>query len=67
MNLRNAQEITAYQAGYQASIDADGEPAKAPAHPYEVDSPEWHAYNHGWNSHYEARWFPAITECPDET
>ena len=50
IDLRNPAHLAAYRAGRAESIRTDSDPALCVC-PYAEGSPEWMAFNRGWNSH----------------
>ena len=50
IDLRNPDTLTAYRAGFSESVRTDSNPALCVC-PYPEGSPEWRAFNRGWNAH----------------
>ena len=49
------EETKAYREGYDASVRTNSNPKAAP-NPYHVGTPDWRAWNLGWNNHYDPVW-----------
>ena len=46
-----ARSPEAFRAGRAASVAADSDPSRV-ENPHPEKSPDWHAWNAGWNSHW---------------